>query len=56
MDTLIERSINGLYFFYTVTLPSYHRLNISLTQITYVLTSILLPIWITLGLVLLSMG
>lgn len=53
---LLNAESNGLYYFYVVTLPSYHRLNTSQTQVNYVLTSILQPIWIVLGMTLLSMG
>jgi hypothetical protein len=51
---LLNIESNGWYYFYTYTLPSYHRLNFSPGQISYILTSILKPVMIFLGLVILA--
>ena len=51
---LLNYDSNGWYYFYAYTLPSYHRLDTSPGQIIYVITSMLRPVLLFIGIVLLS--
>jgi hypothetical protein len=47
-------SKNNLYLFYVYELPPYHHINASPANITYIVTSILQPVLVVLGVILLS--
>jgi 4-amino-4-deoxy-L-arabinose transferase-like glycosyltransferase len=46
---LLNYLSDGWYYFYTFTLPSYHRLDTNPAQITYVVTSLTEPILVFIG-------
>jgi 4-amino-4-deoxy-L-arabinose transferase-like glycosyltransferase len=51
---LLNFDSNGWYFFYVYTLPTFHRLDTNPVQIDYVVTSILEPILLFIGVVFIS--
>jgi hypothetical protein len=51
---LLNYTSNGWYYFYAFTLPSYHRLDTNPVQINYVADSLLEPILLFIGVVLIS--
>ena len=51
---LLNYDSNGWYYFYVYTLPSYHKMDTNPVQINYVATSLLEPILLFLGVVLIS--
>jgi hypothetical protein len=47
---------NGWYYFYAYTLPSYHKMDTNPVQINYVATSLLEPVLLFIGVVLISIA
>lgn len=51
---LLNYDSNGWYTFYTYTLPSYHKLDTSYGRVSYIVTSLMVPILVFTGIVLIS--